>query len=93
MEIDREQRVRKQWKVDVSIDERDGHTRAIAKLHWGDRVAVGTGLAKCHPLDRDVADIGDELAVSRALSDLSLRIQTVARRHIESTTGELVTRH
>lgn len=84
--------VRKRRRVDVSIDEYGGRTTAFARLPWGEQVSVGTGIAKCHPADRDIADIGDELAVARALSDLAVRMFTVARKHIESVTGETVSR-
>jgi hypothetical protein len=64
--------IEKRWNIDITIDEHDGHTRATARLHTpeSDRL-VGTGLARLNPTDHDVPEIGDELAVARALADLS----------------------
>jgi hypothetical protein len=60
------------WHVDVHLFEEDDHTRAEAVL----RTDAGTelrreGLARRHPGDRDVPEIGDELASCRALSGLA----------------------
>lgn len=60
------------WHVELNIFEEDEHTRAEAVL----RTDAGTelrhpGSAYRHPRDRDVPEIGDELAVSRALSGLA----------------------
>ena len=60
------------WHVDVHIFEEDRHTRAEAVL----RTDAGTevrhaGTAYRNPTDRDVAEIGDELAASRALNGLA----------------------
>lgn len=64
--------IEKRWNIDITVDEQDGNTRAIARLHTpeSDRL-VGTGLARLNPTDHDVPEIGDELAVARALADLS----------------------
>jgi Rv2632c-like len=83
--------VLKHWAVDVSIDEHDGHTRAKARLRWRDQESVGVGLARRNPADRNVADIGDELAVARALTDLANRLLTVTAHDIEAVTHEAVT--
>ena len=81
----------KHWTVDVSIDEHEGHTRAKARLRWRDQESVGVGLARRNPADRDVTDIGDELAVARALSDLARRLLSVTAHDIEAVTNEPVT--
>ena len=81
----------KDWTVEVSIDEHRGHTRAKARLRWRDQESVGVGLAKLDPADRDVADIGDELAVGRALADLARRLMCVTAHDIEAVTNEPVT--
>ena len=79
----------KHWTVDIEIDEHDGRTRAVAGLgsRDGDRL-VGVGLARLNPADRDVPDIGDELAVARALSDLAHNLLEVAAGDIEQVTHE-----
>ncbi|WP_214370544.1 DUF1876 domain-containing protein [Pseudonocardia sp. H11422] len=77
-----------QWTVSIDIDEHDGRTRAVARLHThdSDRL-VGVGLARLSPEDRDVPKIGDELAVARALSELSHRLLSTAADDIEGATG------
>lgn len=76
--------VAKQWTVVIDIDEHDGQTRAVARLDaHGAKGLVGTGLARCNPADRDVPEIGDELAAARALSDLGHRLLDTAAGDIE----------
>ena len=74
----------KGWTVTVSVDERDGQTRAKARLRWRDNEAVGVGLARLSPAERYVTGIGDELAVARALSDLARRMMAGTVQHIET---------
>lgn len=77
------------WTISIDIDEHDGRTRAIARLHSrANDVLVGTGLARCSPEDVDVPEIGDELATARALSDLSHRLLDVAAGDIEQITHQ-----
>ena len=83
--------VRKDWTVEISIDEHEGRTRAKARLRWRDQESVGVGLARLNPADRNVDDIGDELAVARALSDLSNRLIAVTAHDIEAVTRQPVT--
>ena len=78
----------KTWTVQVDIDEHEGRTRAVARLGTGGPQSLaGTGLARLNPADRDVPKIGDELAVARALSELSHLLLEVAARDIEQTSG------
>ncbi|NKQ51808.1 DUF1876 domain-containing protein [Amycolatopsis sp. K13G38] len=77
----------KHWRVDVFIDEHDNRTRAQARLHNPDETGfVGTGQARLNPTDADVPEIGDELAVSRALSDLAHRLLDATAEDIEAVT-------
>lgn len=81
----------KRWTVDVHIDEHDGKTRAVARLRTRDQThLVGTGLARLNPVDRDVPEIGEELAVARALSELSHKLFDAAAGDIESITHQPV---
>lgn len=65
----------KRWTVVINIDEHNGRSRAIARLHTRDSdQLVGVGLARLNPVDRDVPEIGDELATARALSELGQRL-------------------
>jgi hypothetical protein len=79
----------KKWTVTIDIDEHDGHTRAVARLHTRDTERlVGVGLARLNPVDRDVPEIGDEIAVARALSDLGHRLLHAATEDVEQVTGQ-----
>jgi hypothetical protein len=81
--------VAKHWTIDVFIDEHSGDrkTRAEARLHTGDRTALrGTGTARRDPRDREVPEVGDELAAARALFDLAHRLLEAAARDIEDLT-------
>jgi len=77
------------WRVDVFIGEEDGRTYAEARLHTeiGDRL-VGIGRAKLNPHNYDVPEIGDELAVARALTDLGHRLLITAAGDIQQVTGD-----
>jgi hypothetical protein len=78
----------KTWTVQVDIDEHEDRTRAVARLRTdGSQSLAGTGLARLNPADRNVPQIGDELAVARALSELSHLLLDVAARDIEQTSG------
>ncbi len=81
----------KHLTVDVSIDERPRRTRAKARVHWRGRDLVGVGIARLNPADRNIADIGDELAVARALSNLSNQLFAATASDIEAVTDEPVT--
>ena len=62
----------KRWTVDIYIDEHDGTTHAEARLINPDHThLVGRGTAHRNPHDVEVPEIGDELAVSRALNQLA----------------------
>lgn len=81
----------KDWHVDIHIGERDGQTRAEARLHPAEGATVtGEGWARLNPRDKDVPEIGDELAVARSLSDLAHRLLHVAAENIEDITHENV---
>ncbi|MFD2417111.1 DUF1876 domain-containing protein [Amycolatopsis pigmentata] len=79
----------KNWTVDIYIDEYDEKTRAHARLHNPDETGlVGVGTARLNPADTNVPEIGDELAVSRALAELAHRLLDAAAGDIESITHE-----
>jgi hypothetical protein len=72
----------KHWHVGIQIDEHEGKTRALARLHHREELGliglVGVGLAQLNPADRDVPEIG----VARALSDLSHQL-------LDAATGDI----
>lgn len=75
------------WRVDIYIGERDEKTHAEARLLPGDEVSLtGHGIARLNPVDRDIPEIGDELAVARALSDLAHQLLHSAVEDIEAVT-------
>jgi hypothetical protein len=79
----------KTWNVQIDIDEHEGRTRAVARLRTdGAQSLAATGLARLNPADRDVPEIGDELAAARALSELSHRLLDAAAGDIEQSSGE-----
>jgi hypothetical protein len=79
------------WSVDIFISEDDGGTRAEARLHTGsDTHLRATGEARQNPHDSDVPEIGDELAVARALAALSNLLLQTAEGDIENVTHESV---
>jgi hypothetical protein len=77
------------WTVSIDIGEHDGRTRAVARLRTGDTESlVGVGFARLAPTDRDVPEIGAEIAAARALSDLSRHLLGTATEDVEAATGE-----
>jgi hypothetical protein len=78
--------VRKDWTVEISIDEHQGLTRAKARLRWREKESVGVGMARLDPSERNIAEIGDELAVARSLWDLGKRISAMSADDIEAVT-------
>ncbi len=79
----------KTWNAEITIEEVDRVCRAEARLYGqGATVMVGEGTARRNPTDEDVPAIGDELAVARALSDLSHQLLHNAAMDIEAHTNE-----
>lgn len=77
----------KKWSAEIHIDEHESQTRAEVRLHTADKThLVGFGLARLNPADRNVPEIGDELAVSRALADLAHQLLDAAAGDIEGVT-------
>jgi hypothetical protein len=78
----------KQWAVQVYISEDRDDTVARAVLLTRDGMRIsGVGRARRNPVDRPIPEIGDELAVSRALADLADRLRTVAADDIAQLAG------
>jgi hypothetical protein len=79
----------KQWKADIFIGEKDGHTYAEAWLvtEIGDRL-VGVGMADVGRHDADIPEIGDELAVARALRNLGTQLLDQSSVDIQGVTRE-----
>ncbi|HET8682166.1 MAG TPA: DUF1876 domain-containing protein [Micromonosporaceae bacterium] len=82
----------KRWTIDIIIDEHDDQrrTRAEARLNTGAATAplCGSGTARRNPVDREVPEIGDEVAVARALFDLAHQLLLAAVLDIEQVSHE-----
>lgn len=79
----------RRWSIDIFIDEHDDErtTHAEARLHTQDKThLIGHGAAHRNPADVEIAEIGDELAVARALSDLAHKLLDAAASDIEAIT-------
>jgi hypothetical protein len=77
----------KKWTVDIYVDEHPDsrRTHAEARLHTGDPTDVrGVGISSRNPRDLEVPEIGDELAVARALADLADKLRAAAAGDIEA---------
>ncbi|MGW3498519.1 DUF1876 domain-containing protein [Streptomyces sp. NPDC001020] len=78
----------KHWTVQIYITEDGDDTHARAVLTTRDTSTVtGRGEARRNPIDRPIPEIGDELAVSRALEDLAIRLHDVASDDIVQLAG------
>lgn len=75
----------KTWHVEVFLDEEGDRTVARAVLHTGLPTHVeGRGLTVRAPHDVDVPEIGDEVAVARALHELADELLRTAAGDIEA---------
>ncbi|MDS1269154.1 DUF1876 domain-containing protein [Lipingzhangella sp. LS1_29] len=82
----------KRWNVDILVSEEAEGNQAYT---WAEVGLVspdlpnlrGHGVARKHPEDMDVPEIGEELAVSRALSDLARQLRQAAWQDIGESTG------
>jgi hypothetical protein len=80
------------WWVEVFLGEIDGVSTASARLHTRDRTGLSAkGTAKLGPRDRDVPEIGYELATARALMNLAHELMASAADDISGVTHEDVT--
>ena len=76
------------WRVEISLLEEDGTTRAEARLTRDGVGVTGHGLARRNPDDQEVTQIGEEIAAARALSDLARQLLSDAAGQIEGITHE-----
>ena len=82
------------WSMEVFVAEIDGETDAEARLTSADsRSFTGRGKAMLNPADRNVAMIGEEIAIARAMSDLSHKLLHSAAVGVERMTHEKARLH
>ncbi|MFC3996893.1 DUF1876 domain-containing protein [Nocardiopsis sediminis] len=82
----------KRWNVDILVSEETegdrSRTMAEVGLDADDGTSLrGHGMAQKNPIDSDVPEIGDELAVSRALADLARQLRLAASEDISDNTS------
>ena len=83
-----------QWPVEISLREEDRETQAEARLARADGQPMkGHGVARRNPDDREVTEIGEEIAAARALSDLAHKLLSAAAGSIENITHERAQLH
>ncbi|MEU3299175.1 DUF1876 domain-containing protein [Streptomyces sp. NPDC006678] len=73
-----------EWRIRLDLFEEGRTTKAHARPDTGTTVLTGHGVARCHPVDPDVPEIGDELAASRACHDLGRQLMMAAYGDIET---------
>ena len=78
------------WRVDVAFTEDGDRTRADAVLELANERFHGWGQARRAPDDPSVPVIGEDLAASRALSDLAHQLLDAGARRIEEYEGHAV---
>ncbi|MGH9246606.1 MAG: DUF1876 domain-containing protein [Acidimicrobiales bacterium] len=78
------------FSVDIQIDETEERTEAKATIRVRDKEFAGWGRARRNPADPNVPMVGEELAIARALSELSHHLVDAAAQTIESFEGHPV---
>lgn len=81
------------WQVSITFTEEDTRTRADAVLQLADKRFHGFGRAKRAPEDPSIPVIGQDLAASRALSDLAHQLLDAAADQVEAFEGHPVKLH
>jgi Domain of unknown function (DUF1876) len=78
------------WRVDIAFTEDGDRTRADAVLELAGARYHGFGQARRAPGDPSVPVVGEDLAASRALSELAHQLVNAAADRIESFEGHPV---
>ncbi|QHC23005.1 DUF1876 domain-containing protein [Streptomyces sp. GS7] len=78
-----------EWKVRLHLFEEGSTTKAHVVLDTGATMLTGHGTARCNPQDPNVPEIGDELAASRAMSDLAGQLARTASDDLEGVRESL----
>ncbi|MEK0099742.1 dsRBD fold-containing protein [Streptomyces sp. A475] len=67
-----------EWKIHLYVVEEDRTTKARLELDTGTARLTGHGHARRNPEDSDVPEIGDDLAVSRAMENMAGQLKATA---------------
>lgn len=73
----------KDWDLHIHVFEEGRTTTARVMMETGDTIVEGRGEAHRNPVDTSVPEIGDELAVGRALLSLGERLMHIAAMDVE----------
>jgi hypothetical protein len=76
--------------VKITVDEVDNGTNATARMTWEDGELIGKGRTTLDPDDHFPEQLGENLAIARALSDIAGKLYAATASDIESVTGERV---
>lgn len=74
------------WYIAIAVDEDEARTVATATLTTNTRRLQGRGMARRNPADPNLPRVGEDLAVARALSELSHTLLSDAVSQLEVTT-------
>jgi hypothetical protein len=84
---------RSSMRVEISLTEDSDHCEAVAHVRVRDRDFSGWGRARRNPTDPEMPVVGEELAVARALSEVSHQLVVAAADSLESALGRPVALH
>ena len=79
-------------RIDISLTEDEDHTDASPGCGWAKQFS-GWGRARRHPTDPEMPVVGEELAIARALSDVSHQLVGAAAGALEQALGKPVALH
>jgi Domain of unknown function (DUF1876)/Domain of unknown function (DUF1918) len=80
-------------RIDVTLTEDADHCEAVANVRVRGREFSGWGRARRNPADPEMPVVGEELAVARALSEVSHQLVVAAADSLESALGRPVALH
>ena len=78
------------WRVDIEIDEKERLTQVDAMLEAGEIRYRAWGRARRNPVDPERPQVGEEVAVARALENLAMQLRSAAEHDIEEFEGHPV---
>ena len=80
-------------RIDITMTEDANHCEAVARVRLRGREFSGWGRARRNPSDPEMPVVGEELAVARALSEVSHQLVVAAADSLESALGRPVALH
>ncbi len=84
---------RRSLHIDISLTEDADHCEAVARVRLRDREFSGWGRAQRNPADPEMPVVGEDLAVARALSEVSHQLVVAAADSLEAAIGRPVALH